>query len=151
MKRISLTQGKFALIDDIDFEYLNQWKWHYHDGYAAKGCSPTILMHRIVAKRAEINCSQTIDHINLKRNDNRRKNLRPATKAQQMMNYNKQKNNTSGFKGVSYCKRHHKWRATIRYKHHYHLGYFNNKLDAAKAYNKAAKKYFGKFARLNKI
>lgn len=166
MKHIPLTQGKHALVDDIDYNYLNQWKWFCRYGYAIRmasqrnspGNSPrnsprkSLCMHRVVAKRAGIDCSQTIDHINLDKLDNRRKSLRAATQAQQTMNVAARKDSTSGFKGVCYHKRNHKWLAQIAHngKRH-HLGLFTNKLEAAKAYNEAAIKYFGEFARLNTI
>lgn len=62
------------------------------------------------------------------------------------------KNNTSGFRGVSWFKYRNKWHASlwVNYRN-IHLGYFSNKLDVAKVYNKNAIKYFGEFARLNKI
>jgi len=83
--------------------------------------------------------------------DNRRENLRSAMQAQQIMNGGLRRNNKSGFKGVSYFKQTKKWQAYIRHKYkRYHLGYFTNKLDAARAYNKVAKKLFSEFARLNK-
>ena len=57
MKKIKLTQGKFALVSDIDYAYLNQWKWYYHHyGYARRhkrigGRPCTILMHRVILER----------------------------------------------------------------------------------------------------
>lgn len=56
MKKIPLTQGKFALVDDSDYEWLNQWKWHFHNGYAVmsgpRGTEKRehILMHREIMK-----------------------------------------------------------------------------------------------------
>jgi len=151
MKRISLTQGKYALVDNIDYEYLSQFKWCWHHGYVVSG-SPAIRMHRVIAERAGVDCSQTIDHKNLDKLDNRRKNLRPATPAQQKMNCPPQKSNTSGFKGVYYRRDCSKWCTQIRCNgKRYFLGLFIDKLDAAKAYNKAAKKFFGEFARLNVV
>ena len=153
MKKIKLTQGKCALVSDIDYTYLNQWKWYYHRGYARRtdrsGKQPrTILMHRIVLERilAQSNFTHT-DHRDLDGLNNQRRNLRPATQQQNGQNRGKQKNNTSGYKGVSWYPRDQQWVAKIRVNQRLlHLGYFTNKGDAAKAYNRAEKKYCGKFS-----
>lgn len=93
-----------------------------------------------------------IDHINNIRNDNRWINLRQCNQSQNCANTGKRKNNTSGFKGVYWSRNAKKWHASVRFKRkNFHLGYFNDKIDAAKAYNVAATKYFGKFAFQNKI
>lgn len=93
-----------------------------------------------------------IDHINGNGLDNRRKNLRLVTKSQNMMNRGIQKNNTSGFMGVSFHKATGRWRAYIKKdKKQFYLGLFDNKKDAAIAYNEATKFYHGEYAYLNKI
>ena len=158
MKRIPLTQGKVALIDDVDYEFLNQWKWHYSQRYAArsqriKNIKHLILMHREIAKRMGVGIKgRNIDHIDMNSVNNCQSNLRIATKSQNAANRNKPRNNKSGYKGVFWRPDKNKWRADIRINYHrIFLGYFNNKIDAAKAYNKAAIKYFGPFARVNKL
>jgi len=111
--------------------------------------SRKIFMHREIAKRMGLDLSNEIDHKDNNGLNNRRENLRTATHAQNNQNKGKSKNNTSGYKGVNWEKRRNKWRARIYFNKNYiHLGYFNDIEEAAKAYEKAAKKYHGKFARI---
>ena len=155
MKKIPLTQGKFALVDDGDFEWLNQWKWCY-DRYAVRSIQKSKnqrmlwFMHwSIIGKPPK---GLETDHINGDKLDNRKNNLRIVTRSQNMMNKKRQKNNTSGFKGVSRSKEKKKWYARICYQgKEYFIGSFNNEKEAAKAYNIKAKEYFGTFALFNKI
>jgi hypothetical protein len=93
-----------------------------------------------------------VDHINHNGLDNRKANLRPATRAQN--NYNrlaiKRKGATSKYKGVAWKKDKNKWRARLHFNGKLmFLGYFDNQIDAAKAYDKAAKECYGPFACLN--
>lgn len=147
MKKIHLTQGKYAIVDDGDYEYLMQWKWYYNSGYAVRGANPKIMMHRV------INCTPDeldTDHINQNRLDNRRCNLRNATRAQNCVNRKLQSNNTSGFKGVSWHKYHKYWVAfIIKDKKTLTIGRYKNKHDAAAAVDKEALRFSGNFARLN--
>jgi hypothetical protein len=156
VKKIPLTQGKFALVDEEDYEYLMQWKWYYAKGYAVRmGSQPkrvAILMHRIVLERMGFKDFESSDHINRQRFDNRRANLRPVSLEQNNMNRGKQKNNTSGYMGVSWHKQGKKWRVRFRADGKYRsLGLFDDKKEAALAYNEAAKKCHGEFAVLNKV
>lgn len=148
MKKIPLTRGMFALVDDEDYEFLSQWKWFCDsNNYAARGCKERILMHRLINKTPE---GLDTDHINGNRLDNRRSNLRSAHRWQNAVNRPRQSNNTSGFKGVSLHKRNGKWQAwVIQNKIQYHLGYFQTKYDAAAAVDREALKRTGEFARLN--
>jgi hypothetical protein len=157
MKRIKLTQGKFASVSDVDYTYLNQFKWHYNHGrynkYAVRDDNGrSIWMHRVILERkGHINFTK-VDHKDGDGLNNQRRNLRPATNQQNICNQIKHLNNCSGFKGVHWDKLHGKWRAMIQFDgHKKHLGYFMSKREAAQAYNKAAKKYHGKFARLNRV
>ncbi|OHB78622.1 MAG: hypothetical protein A2Z25_16745 [Planctomycetes bacterium RBG_16_55_9] len=105
-----------------------------------------MLMHRQLIQPGK---GYVIDHINGCGLDNRRANLRLATVAQNAWNARK-RNPRSGYKGVWLAKDKGLWRAAIV--HHgkrEHLGYFNDKRDAARAYDQAAKKYHGRFAALN--
>ena len=154
MKKIKLTQGKFALVSDIDYTYLNQWKWCVA-GYAKRHGQNNklyIYMHKVILRRMGYYRCNRGDHINGNKLDNRRSKLRPATDLQNRRNQYKYKNNTSGYKGVYWLKTNKKWMAQIKITGRAkYLGSFVNKKEAAKAYNKAAKKHFGKFARLNKV
>ena len=155
MKEIQLTQGKVALVDDEDYEYLNQWKWHVSNGnyarrtiYNFKLCK-ALFMHREIMK---VSKGLLVDHINGNSLDNRKLNLRICTNSQNLRNRLKNINNTSGYKGVRLINSTKKWRAQIWLNSkYYHLGLFNNIKDAARAYNAAAIKYHGEFANLNKI
>ena len=155
MKKIKLTQGKFAIVDNEDYEWLNQWKWCYNsDGYTARGqWDPvtkkiiTILMHRLImnAKKGE-----EVDHANHNTLDNRKCNLRICTKFQNMQNSKLQKNRSSKYKGVCWHKDNKKWKAYITYEgKRIHLGYYDIEEEAARVYDKKAIELFGKFAYLN--
>ena len=161
MKQIPLTQGQFALVDDTDYDWLNQWKWcvtGIEEAFYAirnspkiEGKSHQIFMHRVILG-LEYKDGQQGDHTNHNTLDNRRANLRICTQQQNQMNQKLQKNKTSRFKGVCWDKQHKKWKAGIKVKKELkNLGRFNTEEDAATAYNKAAKKYFGEFAFLNNI
>ncbi len=158
MKIIKLTQGYEAIVDDEDFEYINQWKWRYNGKYAARtdcsnGKRKTVKMHRVINNTPN---GLDTDHISGDKLDNRKCNLRTATRSQNMANQKKHKNNTTGYKGVFYIKRKYK---NITYKYiiaqiclnqkYIHLGYFDTLENAARAYDIAGIKYFGEFAKLN--
>jgi hypothetical protein len=157
IKLIPLTQGKFATIDEGDFAYLNQWKWHFSRGYARRSINverftggahhtKTVSMHRQLLGDE----SSQIDHANHDGLDNRRSNLRPCSRTQNQQNrkvhYNKR------FKGVNWHKQIGAWQVSIRVdKKLKHIGYYGDEIYAAKVYNKMALKYFGEFARLNHV
>jgi hypothetical protein len=154
---IELTQGKFALVDDEYFEFLSQWKWQCHNGYAVrtvcvrkdgKRSSISIRMHRLVMNAAN---GEVIDHKNLNTLDNRKENLRVCTKAENNRNIRGRKG-TSKYKGVCWDKNRNKWLSSIQFNNkHIHIGYFINEDEAAKAYNLKAEELFGEFALLNVI
>lgn len=155
MKEIPLTQGKVALVDDEDFDYINQWKWYCQKShglsfYAIRNSEGGIrMMHRLIMN-ASVNIY--IDHKDMDGLNNCRDNLRFATLSQNQHNRGKLRNNTSGFKCVSYNKQKGKWEAYIEYNNKkYHLGLYEIIELAALAYNEAALKYHGEFARLNVI
>lgn len=150
MKEIQLTQGKVALVDDGDFELLNKYKWSAHKGrgawYATRGVGP-IKMHRQIT-HAPIGA--VVDHINGNGLDNRRINLRVCSHSENMRNSALRSDNTTGYKGVR-KRTDRKWySAEIRVNGlSVNLGRFETAEGAARAYDEAAKKYFGDFARLN--
>ncbi len=157
-RRIKLTQGQYAKVDPEDFETLNQFKWcaakDYDTFYAirfartANNKKTTVKMHRQImnAKKTDI-----VDHKNHDGLDNRKKNLRIATASQNNANRKRGKNyGTSKYKGVIKDTSSGKWRAGISYNgKHIHLGMFDDEIEAAKAYDEAAKKYYGEYAVLN--
>jgi len=157
MKQIPLTQGKIALVDNEDFEYLSQWKWFAHKSrntfYAERkaGKDTHIKMHRQLLGLEHGDRRQT-DHQNHNGLDNRQGNIRICTPQQNHRNLLPLKEKSSKFKGVSWFKPGKKWRVRISFnKRMIYLGYFTSETEAALVYNEAAKKYFGNFAYLNKI
>ncbi|MEK6884406.1 MAG: HNH endonuclease [Nanoarchaeota archaeon] len=154
MKKIKLTQGKYALVDNEDFERLNQFKWCFNGRYAVRSIyNPKNkkweiwYMHwSIIGKPPQ---KTETDHINCNGLDNRKENLRIVTQNENRMNRGKQKNNTSGFKGVAWYKDYKKWTARIMANGvSMYLGVFDDKNKAAKAYNDASKKYHKEFSRI---
>lgn len=154
MKEIQLTQGQVAKVSDNRFNYLSQFKWYavytpsVNGYYAARRFGKTqILMHREIMDAPN---GTQIDHQDGDGLNNQNENLRFCTAAQNQFNRNKQINNSSGFKGVDFHKNMNKWRAKIQLNYkRIHLGYFDSAEEAARAYDEAAKKYYGEFAMLN--
>lgn len=158
MKYIPLTQGKFAIVDDEDYERLNQHKWHMGKGrntyYAKRSIKignkrTTQCMHHDIIN---VPPGFETDHKNRKGYDNRKCNLRICTRAQNSQNSKppKTSKHSSRYKGVSWFNITKKWRAYIKKNNVFtSLGYYINEIDAAKAYDKAAKELFGEFACTN--
>ena len=151
-KTIQLTQGKVALVDDADYEWLNAHKWYYAYGYAVRAIwwlgNKTVWMHREIIGTPE---GLRTDHINGDGLDNRRVNLRVCTPSENACNRGAPSNNISGFKGVSWDKRYAKWRAAIQVNgRKKHVGYFDTIEEAIRAYDRECINLHGKFARTNK-
>ena len=173
MKNIKLTQGQFALINDEDYEFINKYKWYAQKGKntfytmrtitirsqdVQKGIKrkrKTILMHRVILERKlkrQLRSDEYADHINHRGLDNRRNNLRLCSQSENIANSIKHKKASSIYKGVSWSQGYRKWQAQIKInRESKHGGYFDSELDAAKAYNEMALKYFGEFAKLNGV
>lgn len=91
-----------------------------------------------------------IDHIDGDGLNNQRSNLRLSTQCGNNQNRGKSRNNTSGYKGVYWHSHHDKWVASISSNNkRIYLGYFDDPIEAAKAYDAAAEKYHGRFGKLN--
>lgn len=144
MKKIKLSQNKYTLVDNQDFDYLNHWKWCLGSGgYAIRteyNPKRTIYMHRILfTVQTLFGDKLDIDHINRNKLDNRRSNLRLATRSQNQFNRSATKRSSTGIKGVFWYKRKKKWISQIRINRVLkHLGYFDNIKDAELAYQKAS-------------
>lgn len=158
-RRIPLSQGKFTIVDPDDYERLSRDKWYAAKGhntfYAIRGKwskrerkRVEIRMHRVIMRPPADLC---VDHINHNGLDNRKANLRLATYAQNVHNRKKfAKPATSKYKGVSWHNSNRRWSAAIQINgKRMHLGSFHDEINAAKAYDQAAKKFHGKFASLN--
>lgn len=160
MKIIPLSQGKVALVDDEDFEYLNQWKWYAHksgnrwyavrNGYRGSSKRVFIRMHRIIMNPC---LTMEVDHIDHNGLNNQRRNLRIVTRYQNGQNSRSgMGRGLSKYKGVSWYVKTNKWRVRTFVKGRYfHIGYFVSEVEAAKAYDVAALKYFGEYACTNEM
>lgn len=154
-REIPLTKGFMALVDDEDFDWLNQFKWFSEKGYAGRSVINTYgkisieYMHRVIlgAKKGE-----HVDHINGIKADNRRSNLRICNHSQNQLNRGAKRTNRSGFKRVSCANREQKWMAFIKTDGgNLFLGSFTCPRLAAFFYNSAAIGFHGEFSRLNKL
>lgn len=142
---------KFTKVDAQDYPKLAQFDWQLYNShksfYAARIENGRIVyMHREIMNNP---AGLFVDHKNREGLDNRKSNLRLATCRQNNCNSIK-KRGSSKYRGVSYCKRRRKWRATINFNgKHIWLGHFDSEEEAARAYDRAAKIYHGEFAALN--
>lgn len=157
LRKIPLTKGYFAVVDEEDYVWLSRWKWHVliskGKKYAKRsefinGKNTAVLMHRQILNVPD---NALVDHRDGDGLNNRRYNLRPATNQENSFNsqgYRKQ--TTSKYKGVSWDKHKKKWGAYIRINGKVkNLGRFDNEIEAAKVYDQAAREHYGDFAYLN--
>jgi len=173
MRKITLTKGYVALIDDIDFDRINQHSWQavvedrvknvpvtayaqrtewYGVDTGGKRLRRTVRMARVIL---DAQPGEQVDHIErpahgAKVVDNRRSNLRLATHAQNMRNQRIRKGGSSRHKGVCFHRKERCWRAQITVNgRQIHIGRYHVEADAADAYDAAAIKHHGQFAQLN--
>ena len=159
MDSIPLTQGEYAIVDDCDYDRLNRYKWHLsktrNSKYAKRsqyiaGKGVSIFMHRIISICLPPDLKT--DHANGDGLDNRRANLRFCTVAENAWNQGPYSDTSSKYKGVYWHKDIEKWAATIQVNgKQLSLGYFEYEEDAATAYDIAALRYHGEYARTNDI
>ena len=170
VKKIKLTQGKEAIVDDEDYDRLNEHKWcanrEYYmnkDKFYVVRRAPRdsnefgkqIRMHRVITNAPK---GMQVDHINGNPLDNRKDNLRVCTQQENCMNRRHRTDNKSGYKGVCYVKKpkdminelSKPWHAQLKFNQkHIRLGMYKTKEEAARAYDKKAIELFGEFAHLN--
>lgn len=159
MKCIKLTQGKYALVDDEDYEQVNKRKWYVsYDNkkwYARRNITDPSTKKRIRIRmhREIMDCPKglDVDHVNHNGLDNRKCNLRICTHSQNLFNQlPRRTNTTSKYKGVYWNKKDRRWRASIGIDgKQIYIGNFSTEIKAAEAYGKKAKELFGEFAYLN--
>jgi hypothetical protein len=149
VKRIPVGHGLYVYVDAADYEWLSRYKWSLcGNGYAARReKGKTILMHRQIMQAPE---GMVVDHIDGNPINTRRANLRTCTYAENICNTAKRAGATSKFKGVYFYTRVGKWCARIQFKgKDFWLGYFDDEVEAARAYDRKAVEVFGEFARPN--
>jgi predicted P-loop ATPase len=151
VKEIKLGRsGKYAIVDDCDYDWISQQKWHCNpDGYAVRNewhnrkCS-TISMHRVIVDTPK---GMLTDHINHDILDNRRSNLRVCSSSQNHINLKMTFNKTSGIRGVSWDKKSNKWHSQIELDgKKYHLGFYKDIESARDAYSRKSIELHGEFA-----
>ena len=158
MKEIPLTQGKVAMVDDEDFEWLTKWEWTAHrckntfyaDRHILIGeIRYTSQMHREIMGFSPYD-GRIGDHKDRNGLNNQRHNLREVTFSVNSHNRSDNKNNTSGYRGVHWHKDSQKWQVAITVNGtRKHAGSFSNLISAAKAYDAIAIKHWGEDAILN--
>jgi len=166
--RIPLPHGLVALIDAADAPLVREYSWHLKTQAARPdhiyaqtsmrlpgGRKKSVLLHRMIM---DARPGEVVDHVNGDTLDCRRKNLRLATARGNSTNVTSSKNQKrGGYKGVSWNQNAGKWEAGIcagevksnGKRRRLYLGLFENERDAARAYDEAAKYYFGSFAAVN--
>jgi len=162
VKRIRLTTGEIALVDDADYSRVARYSWFVARRGRALIYAVTqlpngtwVYMHRFVL-RLRKGSRGVVDHLNANGLDNRRRNLRRCSVRQNLLGMGL-RTHSSRFKGVYWAKpQRAQWRGSWVAQIGLHrkvisLGHFEREEDAARAYNRAARRHYGRFARLNKV
>lgn len=162
MKEIQLTQGYVAIVDDEDYDRVAKHRWSscvkrrkngsiyavyaHANVYKKDGTRTKIKIHRFILNAPD---DKIVDHIDGDGLNNLRENIRICSHVENRHNVHVPWGR-SAFKGVGPVADHGKWRARINVNgERIVLGLFTSELDAARAYDAAALKYFGEFARIN--
>lgn len=148
---LELTRGAKTVLYQCDLRFVYMYNWYYSTrGYAETNCRATrknLKMHRLIMQPPT---GMVIDHINSDPLDNRRDNLRICTQTENARNSKHQQRTKSGLRGVYWSNKDRKWTARINTGGKFRsLGYFNNKIDAAVAFDTAARELYGTYAKLN--
>jgi len=146
------------MVDDADFDWLNQWKWRASvksntvyaiTGIKRNGRRTSLLMHRAILGVTDSKVD--VDHGDGNGLNNQRENIRSCTHSQNMMNQGSRRG-LSKFKGVCFKQSSKRWAAAISINRRIkHIGYFSNEEDAGRAYNQFAKIHYGEFAKFNDV
>ena len=157
MKLIPLNLGKFAQVDDADFDFLSQFNWYAHKNrnvwYAERAVTISAGRQTIVKMHRQLTGATAtflVDHWDGDGLNNQRLNLRVCNTSQNCCNTRTRVTSISGYKGVSPDTGRSLWRARLVSNGKcFSLGRFETKEEAARAYDVAAQQHFGEFARLN--
>jgi hypothetical protein len=148
VRLIPLGDGFYAYVDAADYDWLSQYTWRSQNGYAARDDKgKRVFMHRQIMQPP---AHMVVDHFDANRANNCRSNLRVCTPAENQHNRRRRRDSRSRFKGVLFDKREGKWFASCRVAgKRLWRGFFDDEVEAARAYDEMAVELFGEFARLN--
>ncbi len=160
MKFINLTKGGYATVSDKDYSFLRQFTWYEvvreRTSYAARSFGTRSTkrsveyMHQAVNRRAHGHLPISVDHRDGWGLNNRRNNLRAATKLEQQFNRRANRHGSSRYVGVNFDKQTGQWMARVRINgRSKHLGRYPTEKEAAIVRDKAARKHYGRFAKQN--